>query len=137
MIKPFGYINDEVAAMFKEGGSGDTRLTTAGGGTYNTPVYLHPPARIRPRSVEDVARHLFEHDVETKQLDTRWAYHWPQDDNDDGYRGDGGYVTILPEYLLIRYRERAKAVLAYIEAGQPTRESAHNQPIDISGNQSS
>ncbi|MBY3432842.1 hypothetical protein HFN89_01460 [Rhizobium laguerreae] len=79
----------------------------------------HAPALVagqpgRAVTVEDLARHMFESDDPAAQ-DTSW----PEHDEDDGYRGDGGWSKIASVTVLEEYREKAAALLRFMgcEAG--------------------
>ncbi len=70
-----------------------------------------PAAPVIDAGVEDIARKLFDHDIQTGfQGEALWDWTWPEHKNDDGYRGDGGYVKIAPRDIQERYRDRAKIV---------------------------
>jgi hypothetical protein len=63
----------------------------------------------RAVTVEDLARHMFESDDPSAQ-----DMSWPDHDEDDGYRGDGGWVSIVSVVVLEEYREKAAALLRFM-----------------------
>ncbi|MET3481604.1 hypothetical protein [Methylobacterium sp. 1973] len=63
---------------------------------------LGEPSR---EAIEMMAEHLHEEGDHDRQ----WV--WPEHADDDGYRGNGGYVTITPTDVQCRLREMARRVL--------------------------
>lgn len=61
-----------------------------------------------PAVLERVARSLFEYDKTHGLEHDGWT--WPEHEGDDGYRGNGAYLTIIPRDIAERYRDRAKVV---------------------------
>lgn len=59
--------------------------------------------------VELICSILLEYDQAEGLRSEQWV--WPEHKDDDGYRGDGGYVHIAPTDIQIRYRERANAII--------------------------
>lgn len=60
-------------------------------------------------AVENICAILLEYDQAEGLRSEQWV--WPEHKDDDGYRGDGGYVHIAPTDIQIRYRERANAIM--------------------------
>ena len=44
------------------------------------------------------------------------GHHWPEHENDDGYRGNRSYVTLHPSDILAKCRENAARVLAFLKS---------------------
>lgn len=44
---------------------------------------------------------------------------WPLHDDDDGYRGDGGYVKLQPKDVVEHYRDAAKRLAIFIAKAAP------------------
>ncbi|MCV9964152.1 hypothetical protein OIU34_19910 [Pararhizobium sp. BT-229] len=60
-------------------------------------------------TVEELARHLFEtDDPDAEELS------WPEHDDDDGDRGNGGWVKVVPDMLADDYRTRAAGLLRFM-----------------------
>lgn len=63
----------------------------------------------RPVTTETLARHLYEiDDPDIGELS------WPENDEDDGNRGDGGWVKLVPPLVADEYRERARGIMAFM-----------------------
>lgn len=70
------------------------------------------------------ARQLYETDPRAN--DDRHFYHWPEHPADDGYRGGGAYVTLLPARQQNDYLLMAKAAIAAADAVAPPAYDAWN-----------
>lgn len=64
---------------------------------------------------EDLARFMFESDDPSAQ-----DMSWPEHEDDDGNRGDGGWVSIASIVVLEEYREKAAQLLRFIGCGANT-----------------
>lgn len=65
----------------------------------------------RDQRIEDLAAWLHEN---TRDLEHMvGGYEWPLHDNDDGYRGDGAYVRLIPKDIAEHHRDLARRVTEY------------------------
>lgn len=67
--------------------------------------FPHPSPEMGEISAEDIAQFL--HD-EVDLPDKFVSGQWPLHDNDDGYRGDSGYVRLQPRDIVEHYRDAGK-----------------------------
>lgn len=60
-------------------------------------------------TVEQLAKYLFENDDPDADELT-----WPDDDDDEGYRGDGGWVKLVSPIVADEYRDKARGILHFM-----------------------
>ena len=104
------------AVGVRPGGAGYSDVAAKCIRDWNAMVKSAPPSpalegRISGRAVtvDELARHLFEtDDPEAEELS------WPEHDDDDGERGDGGWVKLLPALSAEEYRDRARTLLRFM-----------------------
>lgn len=59
------------------------------------------------------------------------GYEWPLHETDDGYRGDGSYVRLIPKDVLAHHRDFASALLRFL-AGNPPPQKEKGAVMPIS-----
>jgi hypothetical protein len=64
--------------------------------------------------IEYMAFRLFDYDTRYGHIDNHWT--WPEHPEDDGHRGEGGYVNLAPNHIQTEYRNRAKNLAGYLRA---------------------
>ncbi|TCN30300.1 hypothetical protein [Sinorhizobium americanum] len=73
------------------------------------------PPRTLAEKVEELAAFLCSDFDE--EFNPCHGYHWPEHENDDGYRGAGGYVRLQPSDVQARARESATRILRFLAPG--------------------
>ena len=70
----------------------------------------HYAPKVTDEALDKAAAAIYEQKVRRQEFGN-YAYTWPESERDEGYRGDGGWVNLVPSHIQTICREEAKAAL--------------------------
>jgi hypothetical protein len=70
----------------------------------------HYAPKLTEQVLDKAAQAIYDQKVHRQEFGN-YSYTWPESEQDEGYRGDGGWVNLVPSHIQTICREEAKAAL--------------------------